>query len=151
MNILSYFLVIMILPINQPPPELFFEFKSQGTMSRQNIHVLVYADGNVHYMRTAISPAKTLEEWTGKLNDTDYKVFVNEIINNCKFMDLPQKPDEEIRIKDGSFDDITVSFNTRKHIIGGYGANHYPKYKCVYQSYNQMTGKISNIKYKVKP
>lgn len=140
----------MISLVDNKYSDLFFEFKSQGTMSRQNLQVLVYADGSVHYMRTAISPAKTLEEWTGKLNDTDYKVFVNEIINKCKFMDLPQKPDEEIRIKDGSFDDITVSYNARKYTIGGYGANHYSRYKCVYQSYNKMIGKISNIKYKVK-
>jgi len=115
------------------------------------LEVRVYTDRTVHYKRSKMAPIKVVEEWTGKLDIVDYNAFLDEIINTCKMMSLPQKPDEKMMIKDGSFDDMTVIHNSRKHTIGGYGANHYSKYKCVYQSYNKMLFKVQNIVYKVKP
>jgi hypothetical protein len=151
MQVLYIFFMIMFSSLDQPKPELFFEFKSQGTYPRLVFEVQVFTDKTVHYKKSKISPPSIVEEWTGKLSEADYKAFVSEIVNSCKFMDLPQKPDEKIMIKDGSFDDFTVNYQSRKHTIGGYGANHYSRYSCVYQSYNKMIGKISDIKYIVKP
>jgi hypothetical protein len=151
MVILCTFLAIMLSSQNQPTPELFFEFKSQGTYSQQEFCTQVFTDRTVHYKRSKLSPVSVIEEWTGTLSEADYKAFVSEIVNSCKFMDLPQKPDEKIMIKDGSFDDFTVIHNSQKHTIGGYGVNHYGKYKCVYQSYNKMLFSVKNQQYKVKP
>ena len=101
--------------------------------------------------KTELAPVSIAEEWTGTLSDKDYKAFVSEIIETCKFRSLPEKVDEPIRIKDSSFDDISVLFNSKKRSIGGYRASHYEKYKCVYSSYNKMLFLVKNLKYKVKP
>lgn len=148
---LKFLLIMMLSSLSQPPPELFFEFKSQGTYSRQETLTQVFTDMTVHYKRSKLSSVSVIEEWTGTLIEADYKAFVNEIINNCKFMELPEKPDEEMRIKDGSYDYFTVNHQSRKHQIGGYGVNHYAKYKCVYSTYNKMIFAVKNLKYKVKP
>lgn len=148
---INFLLIIMILTLNQPPPEIFFEYKSQGTYSRQMIEVKVYTDRVVHYKRSKFAPVKVVEEWKGTLSDADYQLFVKEIIENCKFMELPQRPDEEMRVKDSSDDEITVNYNRKKHQIGGYAAFHYSKYKCVYQSYHKMLFSVKNQRYQVKP
>jgi hypothetical protein len=151
MFILKLFLVVMLSNMNQQTPALFFEYKSQGTYSRQMIEVEVYTDGTVHYRRSKFAPVKVVEEWKGTLTESDYQLFVKQVINDCEFMKLPQRPDEEIKIKDGSFDDFTLIHNMRKYTIGGYGANHYGKYKCVYSAYKKMLLSVETIKYKVKP
>lgn len=148
MNI--YFMIMFSL-IRQSPPELFFEFKSQGTYSRQEIHTQVFTDRTVHYRRSKLAPVSVAEEWAGTLSELDYEAFVNEITDNCKFMKLPEKPDEEILMKDGSYDYFTVNYKSGKHQIGGYGVNHYGKYRCVYASYNKMLFSVKNLKYKVNP
>ena len=142
---------MMLLTLNQSPPELFFEYKSQGTYSRQMIVVRVYADRTVYYKRSKFAPLKVVEEWKGTLNNTDYQQFVKELVENCKFMELPQKPNEEMMVKDASDDKISIYYKSQKHQIGGYAAYHYSKYKCVYLSYNKMLFSVKNQQYKVKP
>jgi hypothetical protein len=151
MHVLNIFFMIMLSSLNHPPTDLFFEYKSQGTYSRQMIEVKVYTDRVVHYKRSKFAPLKVVEEWKGTLNDADYQLFVKELVENCKFMELPQKPDEEMRVKDSSDDEITVYYTGKKHQIGGYAAFHYSKYKCVYHSYHKMLFSVKNQRYQVKP
>jgi hypothetical protein len=142
---------MMFSSFNEPPPELFFEYKSEGTYSRLQVQVQIFADHTVHYKKSKFAPVSVVEEWSGTLSEKDYNTFAGEIINNCKFMSLPQKPDEEIMIKDVSYDYFTVNYNSRKHQIGGYGSRYCKSYKCVYQSYNIIIGMVSGIKYIAKP
>jgi hypothetical protein len=151
MIILYILLLMQPYLTDQTKPEVFFEYKSQGTYSRLEFHVKVFTDRTIHYAKSGISPAVVLEEWMGSLSEADYKTFVSEITETCKFMELPDRIEEPIRIKDSSIDEISVLLNSKKHSIGGYGASHYEKYTCIYMYYNKMLFSVTNIKYRVKP
>jgi uncharacterized protein with NRDE domain len=119
-------------------------------MSRLEFHVKVFTDRTVYYKKSRIAPADVLEEWTGVLSETDYRTFESGITEKCRFMSLPENIKEPFPVKDSSTDEISVTFNSKKHTTGGYAARHQEKYRCVYQSYNQMLGSVKNIKYKIK-
>jgi hypothetical protein len=144
-------IIIMVLFTSNSPPTVFFEYKSEGTMSHRDIHVVVKTDYTVYYKRTHKALDYIEEEWTGKLDPADYKVFVDKMIGSCKFMELPLQIEEQVMIKDVSTDWMCLNYNSKKHSIGGYGASHYKKYKCVYDEYNNMLFKVQNFLYMVKP
>jgi len=114
------------------------------------IHVEVCTDRKVSYKRSHIKSGKVYEEWTGSLNEPDYNLFVNEIIENCSFMKLPESIKNPVNIKDSSTDEIAIRYNSKTHAIGGYGASHYKKYDCVYKTYNKMLLSIRDKEFEIR-
>jgi hypothetical protein len=114
------------------------------------IFVKVSTGRKVYYKRSHIKSSKVYEEWTGIIEEPDYNSFVNEIIETCKFMKLPESIQNTVNIKDLSSDKIAVTYNSKTHSIGGYGASHYKKYHCVYKTYNKMMSCVKEMKYKVR-
>jgi len=147
---LNLFYFMLSFQIGQQNDKVFFDYSSTGTYSQMEIHVEVCTDRKVSYKRSHIRSDKVYEEWTGHLEEPDYNSFVNEIIETCKFMKLPESIQNTVNIKDLSSDKIAVTYNSKTHSIGGYGASHYKKYDCVYKSYNKMMYCVKEKKYKVK-
>jgi hypothetical protein len=136
--------------IGQQCDKVFFEYTSKGTYSQMEIHVEVSTDRKVSYKRSHIRSDKVYEEWTGHIEETDYNLFVNEIIETCNFMKLPENIEKPLNIKDSSTDKIVVNYNSKTHSIGGYGASHYKKYHCVYKTYNKMMLSVRDKEFQIR-
>jgi len=129
----------------------YFEYQSQGTYYPYGTVVSFRADGKVDFTKTHLHTQRVYEKWEATIEKEVLDIFLKELMNNCRFFDLPESSGEPIRIKDSSYDYFTLIYRDKKHTIGGYGASHDKVYATVYAAYNSMWGKMKNIKVLTDP
>jgi hypothetical protein len=147
--VFKLFLIMLISKITTGQA-WYFEFKSEGTYYPYCILVSFTSEGKVTYIKTNIHTQKVYEKWEGKIEKEDMEAFVKELINQCRFFDLPVSSGEPIRVKDSSYEYFTLIYREKKHTVGGYDASHDNVYDKIYEAYNTLWGKIKNINVKVK-
>jgi hypothetical protein len=129
----------------------YFEYQSHGTYYPYSTIVSFTPDGKVGYIKTNNHTQKIHEKWEGKIDQEEMDAFVKELMDQCRFFDLPENSDEPIRIKDSSYDYFTLIYREKKHTIGGYAAKHDKVYKPVFETYSKMWGEIKNVKVLIDP
>jgi len=114
-------------------PEIFddfmFTYTSRGTSLpySQVYEINIWANGK--YKRKVIinKHNKQISEIIeGELSEEDLTDFLNCLINENKFFDIPAYPADLTNgwsVFDADYAYMTVQYNGKKHMVGGYGAH----------------------------